>query len=120
MTSAVKKLVGILGTVLVLGGLAHSIGVSHLYLTKGAPDLNRILLDVWIAEAQLVGGALFLISRKKPDPRPWCIGAALMVWTYAVPFVPVLLHRAKPIFWIMPTLYSLASLVAVLRAGKSA
>lgn len=120
MTPAGKKVVGFLGIVLVLGGVAHSIGVSHLYFTKGLPDLDRVLLDVWIAEAQLVGGVLFLIGRTKPDPRPWLIGAALMVWTYAIPFLPVLIHRAKPIFWVMPTLYSVASAVAVRWARRQA
>jgi hypothetical protein len=112
--------VAALGTLLVLGGIVHSGGVSHLYFTKGLPDLNRILLDVWIAEAQIVAGVLFLIGRKKTDPRPWLIGAGLMVWTWAIPFLPILIHRAQPIFWVMPTLYSIASVVAVRWAGRQA
>jgi hypothetical protein len=113
-----NRLILILGIVLVLGGVAHSIGVSRRYLIAGLPDLNRVLLDIWIAEAQLAGGALFLVGRNKPDPRPWLLAASLMIWTWAIPFLPVLLHRAKPIFWIMPTLYSLASLAATYSSGK--
>ena len=101
-----------------LGGIAHSLGVTHLYVTKGLPDLNRVRLDVWIAEAQIVGGVLLLIGRKRPDARTWFIGAGIMVWTWAIPFLPVLIHRAKPIFWVMPTLYSVACLVAVRWAGR--
>jgi hypothetical protein len=107
----VKRFLLGLGVILLLGGLAHTIGVSHLYFTRGLPEPNRVLLDVWIAEAQILGGALFLIGRRKP--RPWVMGAALVVWTWAIPFLPVLVHRARPIFWVMPTLYSAASLVAV-------
>jgi hypothetical protein len=102
-----------LGTVLLLGGIAHSLGVLQLYVAKGLPDLNRILLDVWIAEAQIIGGSLFLVASKSANPRPWLICAALAVWSYALPFLPVLIHRAKPIFWILPSVYSVLSLLVV-------
>jgi hypothetical protein len=115
-----SRFVGALGLVLVLGGLAHTFGVSRLYVTSGVPDVNRVLLDVWIAEAQIVGGALFLVGRKRGNPRSWFFGAAILVWTWAIPFLPVLIHRAKPIFWVMPTLYSVASAVAVRRARRQA
>jgi hypothetical protein len=115
-----RRLVGILAMVLLLGGFAHAVGVSRRYFSTGMPDLNRVLLDVWIAEAQIVGGALFWIGRKKSDPHPWTIGAALIVWTWAIPFLPVLIHRARPIFWVMPTLYSIAGLVAVRWARSQA
>jgi hypothetical protein len=117
MTALANRLCLALGVVLVLGGLAHSFGVSRLYLTRGVPDLNRVLLDIWIAEAQLVGGALLLVSRRRSDPRPWVLAGALLIWTYALPFVPVLIQRARPIFWIMPTLYSALSLWAVLSSS---
>jgi hypothetical protein len=116
----VKRFVLGLGVVLLLGGVSHSFGVLHRYATKGVPVLDRVLLDIWIAEAQLVGGALFLVGRKRLDPSPWCIGAALTVWTWAIPFLPILIHRARPIFWVIPTLYSLASAAAVRWAGKQA
>jgi hypothetical protein len=97
-----------LGALLVLGGVAHTIGVARLYAVKGLPDANRILLDVWIAEAQIVGGALFLVGR-----RTWTTAAAFVVWAWAIPFLPVLVHRAKPIFWVMPILYSALSAAAL-------
>jgi hypothetical protein len=101
------RLPRLLGWLLLLGGLAHSVGVAHLYFTKGVPDANRILLDVWIAEAQLAGGVLFLVGAR--------LAGAIMVWSWALPFLPVLLMRAKPIFWVMPIVYSLLSAI-VLRA----
>jgi hypothetical protein len=67
----------VLGATLLLGAMAHSFGVCRLYLTRGMPDLNRVLLDVWIAEAQAVGGALFLLGRRRPDSLPWILAAAL-------------------------------------------
>ena len=48
-----------LGVVLVLGGVAHTAGVTRLYVTQGVPDANRVLLDtcafIWWDSA---GGAL--------------------------------------------------------------
>ena len=40
-----------------LGGLAHSAGVIHFSVVDGVPDANRVMLDVWIAEPQLLAGA---------------------------------------------------------------
>jgi hypothetical protein len=118
MTARARKLCAVFGVVLLLGGTAHTFGVSRLYLVKGVPDLNRILLDLWIAEAQLIAGALFLIGSRRSNPSPWIICAALNIWSYALPFLPVLLHRAPPIFWIPPTVYSIASAVAVVKATR--
>jgi hypothetical protein len=60
----VQRLAFILGVVLLLGGAAHSTGVLHMYIVRGWPDLNRILLDVWIAEAQVAGGCFFLVASR--------------------------------------------------------
>jgi hypothetical protein len=109
-----------LGVILVLGGAAHAVGVSLHYRSGGLPDANRVLLDVWIGEAQIAAGALFLVAHKKGDPRPWTLGAALVIWTWALPFLPVLVRRAGPLFWVMPILDSLASLVAVRLAFREA
>ncbi len=57
---------------LCLGGLAHSIGVVHFYVKEGLPNADRILLDVWIAGAQLIGGALYLVAtRALLTSKPW-------------------------------------------------
>jgi hypothetical protein len=34
----------------------------HFYFTTGVPEANRVLLDIWIAEAQLLGGALYVMA----------------------------------------------------------
>jgi hypothetical protein len=109
----VRRFLLVLGVVLVLGGVAHAVGVSLRYVKAGVPDANRVLLDVWIGEAQVAAGALFLAARKKIDPGPWALGAALLVWTWALPFLPVLVRRAPPIFWVMPIFYSIGSSIAV-------
>lgn len=102
-----RVLTRVLGVVLVLGGLAHTAGVAHHYVTHGLPDANRMLLDAWIAEAQLAGGVLFLLGREL------VLAGAFVVWTWALPFLPVLIHRAKPHFIVMPIVYSLASVFVV-------
>lgn len=108
MSDQAKKRLLWFGVVLLLGGAAHTAGVTRLYLKSGVPEANRVLLDLWIAEAQLAAGALFIKAARSADPRPWTIGAAIMIWSYAVPFLPVLVRRAPPIFWVPPILYSLA------------
>jgi hypothetical protein len=110
----------LLGAVLLVGGAAHTFGVSDRYLDKGFPDPNRILLDVWIAEAQLAAGFFFVKATRSPQPRPWAFAAAVVIWSYALPFLPVLLHRARVIFWVMPSIYSILSLVVVLSTARVA
>jgi hypothetical protein len=58
----VGRLLRVFGIVLVLGGLGHSIGVIHLYLPHGVPDANRVLLDTWVAEAQIIGGSVYAVA----------------------------------------------------------
>ena len=56
------------GVTLVLGGFGHFVGVLHLYATAGMPDVNRVLLDAWIGEAQIVGGSLYLAAFERCAP----------------------------------------------------
>ena len=113
-----RRLALILGCVLLLGGAAHSVGVLHLYVaTRGWPEPNRALLDAWIAEAQLVAGGLFVTATRSAQLLPWVLCGALVVSGYAVPFLPVLVHRAPPIFWIAPTVYSLLSAALLWQAA---
>ena len=100
MSDGVKKRLFWFGVVLLLGGAAHTVGVTRLYVKSGVPDANRVLLDVWIAEAQIAAGALFIKAARSAEPRPWMIGAAIMLWSYAIPFLPVLVRRAPSIFWV--------------------
>jgi hypothetical protein len=117
---ALQKLPFGLGLVLLLGGAAHTLGVAHFYATHGVPSLNRVLLDVWIAEAQLGAGYLFVKGARSRTPRPWSVGAILILWSYALPFLPVLFHRAPPIFWIAPSVYVLLSLAVLERLRRRA
>jgi hypothetical protein len=112
-----------LGVVLVLGGLAHSAGVIHLYLTEGVPDANRIMLDLWIAEAQLLSGALLVAAwRGRRAHSAWralaSFGALTMIG-FAAPILPLLVARARWIFWIPATVYLTLTLVVLAAAWSS-
>jgi hypothetical protein len=109
--------------VLVLGGLGHSAGVGYLYFTDGVPEANRVLVDVWIAEAQLFGGALYVAaSRALAHQRSWralAIAGAITVIGYAAPMLPVLVARA-PVHCRIPVgAYLFLSIVILIRAGAS-
>src|SRR5205823_1494267 len=97
-----NRLLQMLGIVLNLGGLGHSICIVHLYVTSGVPDTNRVLLDVWIAEAQLLGGGLYLAalraSRAGADWRVLGCFGALTVIGFTASMLPVLFLRAPWIF----------------------
>lgn len=110
----VNQLLRGLGIVLLLGGLGHSAGVLHLYLTAGFPEANRILLDVWVAEAQLLGGGLYLAasraSRAGKPSRTLAVFGALVIMGFAVPMLPVLFSRAPLVFRIPVVTYLLLSI----------
>ena len=102
-----------------LGGLAHSTGVIQLYLMHGVPDANRIMLDVWIAEAQLLSGVLYVTaSRRHRAGSPWrspaAFGAVTMIG-FAVPILPVLMARS-PLYLAIPAMIYLALSVGILAA----
>jgi hypothetical protein len=109
-----------LGLVLILGGLAHSGGVVHLYATKGFPDLNRVLLDVWIAEAHLVAGILFVLAGGREAPRAFIVGGSAVLLTWAIPFLPVVVHRDPLVFRIPHLLYSASAVALLLASGRPA
>ncbi|HWX21030.1 MAG TPA: hypothetical protein VN578_14110 [Candidatus Binatia bacterium] len=116
------RMLRVLGIVLCLGGVGHSVGVVSFYVRKGIPDVNRVLLDLWIAEAQLLGGALYWqASRAFRAAKPWRAVAAfgaLTVISFAAPFIPILVKRAPVIFWIAPGLYLLLSALILARVMK--
>jgi hypothetical protein len=119
----VSRLLRAVGIVLVLGGLAHTAGVIHLYVVEGVPDANRVMLDVWIAEAQLLAGALYVAaSRARRAGTPWrALGAfgAVTIIGYAVPILPVLFSRAPIVFRVPPIVYLLVSVFILARAVKA-
>jgi hypothetical protein len=43
-----------------------------------------------------------------------------ILWSYALPFLPVLLDRAPPIFWIAPSVYVLLSFAVLERLRRMA
>ena len=117
-----RRLVGTLGVVLILGGLGHSTGIAHLYLTQGVPHVERVLLDLWVAEAQLAGGAFYVTAframRAGTAGRDWSIAGAVTVLTCAVPFLPVLFLRAPAIFSVPQIVYAALSLWIVFGATR--
>lgn len=112
-----------LGVILVLGGLAHSAGLVYFYRTHGVPAADRVLLHVWIAEAQIIGGAFYLAAfRARRAGGAWrglAVAGALTVLAYAVPFIPVLFARAPLLFRIPPIAYALLSGFVMLRTTTS-
>jgi hypothetical protein len=119
----VTRLLAVMGVVLVLGGLGHSGGVIHLYATAGVPDANRVLLEIWIAEAQFVSGGLYLAgSRALRAGSRWralsSFGALTMIG-FAIPILPVLIARAPLIFRVPAIIYLVWSLVILVRTARS-
>ncbi len=109
-----RSLLKVFGTVLVLGGLAHTVGVIHFYWTAGLPDANRVLIDIWVAEAQLLGGGLYLLAstgaRSTSMSRALSISGALIIVGFTLPMLPVLFMRAPIHFRIPAIVYLLVSI----------
>jgi hypothetical protein len=112
----------IFGIVLVLGGLAHSVGVTHLYVTAGVPEANRVLLDVWIAEAHLLGGGLYLAACGRwhagNPSRALAVFGALTIIGFTVPMIPVLFSRAPIQFRIPAVIYLFLSILILTNAAR--
>jgi hypothetical protein len=119
-----SRLLPAVGVVLVLGGVAHSAGVLHLYVTSGLPDANRILLDIWIAQAQLLSGALYIAAsramRARSNWRALAVFGALTIISFAIPILPVLVARAPLIFRVPAIIYLVVSLFILVNAARSA
>jgi len=120
----VTRILFIIGVVLVAGGFGHSFGVIRLYLASGVPDANRVLLDVWIAEAQLIAGGLYLAaaraSRAGSSWRALSVAGAVTIAAFAVPMLPVVVARAPFVFRVPPMVYLAWSLYILLRAVRPA
>ena len=105
-----------------LGGLAHSAGVIRLYVSHGVPDANRVMLDLWIAEAQLLSGALYLAAwRAHRAATPWrslaAFGALTMIG-FAAAMVPILVTRA-PLYLAIPAMVYLSLSLVILAAVRT-
>lgn len=101
-------------------------GVTHFYVTEGVPDASRILIDLWVAVAQVLGGALYLAAfQSARSHRHWRNLAALGAFTvvlFAASILPVLFARAPVFLRIPPAAYLAGSthvLAGVFRASGS-
>lgn len=105
---------GILGIVLLLGGAAHSAGVLRLYVTSGVPEANRVIVDVWVAQAQLLGGGVYLAAfraaRSGTTWRGLATFGALTIIGFSVTMLPVLFSRAPWRFRAPVIVYLLCSM----------
>jgi peptidoglycan/LPS O-acetylase OafA/YrhL len=113
-----SNLLKLLGIVLLLAGLGHSAGVAYLYLKSGVPDTNRILIDLWVAEAQLLAGGLYFAafrSRNGLAWRPLAGFGAVATIGFAVPALLVLHARAPAFFMVPPLAYLFASMFVLAR-----
>jgi hypothetical protein len=114
----------IFGIVLVLGGLGHSTGVLRFYGASGVPEANRVLLDVWIAEAQLLGGALLWAagawSRDGKPARVLAVFGALIIIGLTAPLIPVLFIRAPLVFRVPAVIYFVLSVLVLAKKRGSA
>jgi hypothetical protein len=118
----VNRFLKIFGIVLLLSGLAHSVGVAHFYRTAGVPGANRVLLDIWIAEGLLLGGSLYLAacraSRAGQSPRVLTVFGSLTIIGFTAPMTPVLLSRAPIHFVMLTVIYLLLSLFILALAAR--
>ena len=105
----ITQILAVLGVVLLAGGLGHSAGVTYLYMTAGVPEANRVLLDLWVAEAQLLGGGLYMAAfRSARSGVAWRALARFGAFTiigFTVPILPVLFSRAPVVFRIPAVVY---------------
>jgi hypothetical protein len=109
-----------LGLVLLVGAIAHSAGVVRLYLTASVPEANRVLLDVWVAQAQLLAGALYVVAaRLARTGGPWrslAVFGGVTIIGFTGAMLPILVHRAPVIFRLPLIVYSLLSLFIIVCA----
>jgi hypothetical protein len=116
-----RRFLRIFGFVLLLGGLGHTEGIVQHYLREGVPDWNRVLLDIWIGQAQLLGGALYFLASHRFEQgtwRPLAIFGALTVIGLTGPMLPVLFQRASILLRIPSVIYFVLSLLVLVLASR--
>src|SRR5215471_16665687 len=121
--SPMMKMLKVLGIVLLLGGLGHTVGIARLYLTSGVPDSDRVIVDLFVAEAQLLAGGLYLVaSRSAGSPTAWRRLAAFGAFGaigFALPSFVLLYSRAPAFFIAAPAAYLVASVFILVRLSSS-
>jgi hypothetical protein len=112
------KMLKVLGITLLLGGLGHTVGIVRLYLTSGVPDADRVMVDLWVAEAQLLAGGLYLAASRPGSAAAWRPLAgfgAIAAIGFALPSFAFLYSRAPAYFLTAPAVYLLASIFVLVR-----
>jgi hypothetical protein len=118
----VNRFLQVFGIALILSGLGHSVGVLHFCVTEGIPGANRMLLDIWIAEALLLGGGLYLAASSGThagkSSRALAIFGSLTIIGFTLPMIPVLFMRAPWVFRIPAVLYFVLSIFVLLKSNR--
>ena len=113
------KTLKVLGIALLLGGLGHTVGIARLYLTSGVPDANRVMVDLWVAEAQLLAGGLYFSASRSASAiaawRPLAGFGAMAAIGFALPSFALLYSRAPAFFIAAPVVYFVASVFVLVR-----
>jgi hypothetical protein len=117
-----ERLLGALGVILILGGIGHSGGVMRLYVNAGLPDANRILVDIWVGQAQLIAGALYLTAfRRARRAAAWralaAFGALTMIG-FGAAILPVLIARAPLAFRVPTFVYVVCSVLVLVHVMR--
>jgi len=117
------KMLKVLGITLLLGGLGHTVGVARLYLTSGVPEANRVMVDLWVAQAQFLAGGLYFSAARSTSAiaawRPLASFGAMAAIGFALPSFVLLYFRAPAFFLTAPAVYLVASVVVLVRAVSS-
>jgi hypothetical protein len=120
--AGVNRFLKVFGIALVLSGLGHSAGVLHFYMTGKVPEANRILLDIWIAEALFLGGGLYLGAtcgtHTSKSARTLAIFGSLTIIGCILPMIPVLFMRAPVVFRIPAVIYFVLSVFVLFKANR--
>ena len=116
------RLLKVLGITLLLGGLGHTVGVARLYLTSGVSDANRVMVDLFVAEAQFLAGGLYFSASRSASIvawRPLAGFAAVAAIGFALPSLIFLYSRAPAFFIVPPAVYLVASVFVLVRLSSS-
>ena len=107
--SRLARLILVLGVTLIAGGIGHLFGVARLYLASGWPDMTRLLVDLWVGQAQLAGGAFYvaaaMASARGREWKTLALAGAVIVLGWTMLAVPILFVRASLAFRIPALTY---------------